>query len=234
LRSLRFTIRQKIIALLAFCAAGLIWILEQIWGDAIVSFVKSFIPYPYMFTSAIEWGINHPGELSLLLFFGSSVYLVFQIIKQTRPVKNMPISLASSEAAYLNNGGISITNHTGEDLTNCTIQIERVNGNDVEKQLLHWADDFIDSIDIPNGGKGNVFLHQLFHQIKERIENNMFVFPNAAKEAELFFRGNTRTGETRSMTIFVLIKGRAVENEPSITSYRAIIEKIETTSPEFG
>ena len=64
LRSIRLSLPQKIIALLAFVAAGLVWILEQIWSDAVVNFIKTFIPYPSMISMLFEWGKNHPGEIS--------------------------------------------------------------------------------------------------------------------------------------------------------------------------
>ncbi len=236
LRSIKFSVRHATIGVLALISGGLLWLLEQIWTDTIVSSIKTYLPSSKMIIAIAEWGVNHPGEISMTIFFLAFTYLAFQVIQQTKPVKNIKLALAPSELSYLNYGGITIANLTGYDLKNCSIELVKVNGKEIEHKLLSWGDNGFSykPVDILNGGKASVFLHQVFHDIKERIENNMFVFPDIASEIELFFRGNTNAGDTKSLSIWVMIKGKVVANEPHVTSYRAIIEHIETSLPEFG
>jgi hypothetical protein len=236
LRSIKFSIRHKIIGVLALVAAGLWWLIEQLWSDTILGFIKQCFPSSEVVVKITKWGLNHPGEISLIIFFLTSTYLVYQIIIQTKPIENIKVTTAPSGWEYLDHGGIKITNLTGNDLKNCTVRIMRVNGKETASKLLSWGDEGIvyEPIDIPNGGSASIFLHQIFHDIKEKVENNMFVFPSKASEVELFFRGNTNTGDTKSMSIWVVLKGKVVKDEPFVTSYRAIIEHIETSLPEFG
>lgn len=214
------------VALLRF----LWWVIEQLAGDAVVTFVKPYVTQFLAWLSevlpaSLNWVVNHPGSSSAIFFFLIlSVVTIKTYIETRTPAGLTPLLPFNPKRPYGNLIGAIIHNNTGDDLVNCRCHLQRVRilknkkWLDAEYRLpqeLYWRSeltDFIrDRINIDSGNIGYIVVAAMGGQNKsarfkvKEISDDYFELQKGKYEAEIIFGGNRRDNSTVTMNFWIEI-----------------------------
>ena len=207
------------------------WLAEQYVGSVASDYVSS--PLTRFLVSSFQWGKEYPGQISMTLFFLAFTYLVIQVLRDTQPVKDIPVTVEYQTARW---GVIKITNLTGDDLFNCTLHIVTVDDVETKDRHLEWFRG-MEQRELQNGRSGAFYLQDIRNcLISGRDPEGKALYDGKIHHVEVFFRGNTMKNQTLSMRIWIPVRVESVElDERGNSVHRVIISaKIETAPPAFG
>lgn|GEM_PF-6840754 len=230
LRSIRLNALQKAIVILGLLATALMWVAEQLAGNAVVNFV--YKPLTQALGVVFGWSVDHPGQISMMIFALSFIYLVRQIAHDTRSIKEIVVTIDNK---MLTHGAVLITNHTGDDLFNCTLDIVRVDSVAAQDRHLMWYEG-VSEEDIKNGRYAFFYLQELGRSLVVGKNNGKPIYGEKIHEVELFFRGNTLKNTTLSARIWipVVVKQMGL-SEAGQPMHRVFLAgNMEISPPNFG
>ena len=222
-----------IASLLATILAIVWWALEQLAGDAIARLLQPLTSQllssiPRLLPPLTAWAVQHPAEVSAILFFMIATIVILRAYAESRPLKGLsPILPFNPDRPYGNLVGAIIHNNTGEDLLNCRCHALAVTTITDRKWLdrgfrlpqeLHWnteLKDFVrERVEIPSGTSARVILAALDGQNRAarikvtEISDDYFEIPHGRHEAEIVFGGNHRDGTTVTQTFWIELEFR--------------------------
>jgi hypothetical protein len=176
-----------LIVVFAFIGSVTWWLAEQYAGGVAANYIIS--PLTGFLVSSYQWGKEHPGQISMTIFFLTCAYLVIRVIQDIRPVRAIPVTVEYQSAKW---GVIKISNHTGDDLFNWTVHVVGLDDAELQSRHLNWFHEGQER-DIQNGKSGLIYLQDIRPSlITGRDQEGKPLFDGKVHDVELFFRGNTR------------------------------------------
>ena len=107
LESIKITTSRVLIVVFAFIGSVTWWLAEQYAGGVAANYIIS--PLTGFLVSSYQWGKEHPGQISMTIFFLTCAYHVIRVIQDIRPVRAIPVTVEYQSAK-------------GESLRSATIQ----------------------------------------------------------------------------------------------------------------
>ncbi len=200
--------------------ALLYWIGEQLLGNALSDFIYSRLPLPHtFFTNIFEWIKNHPGDLSLILFFVVLIVILILSYLETRPPSGITLLVAPTGKDLGILEGVRIINNTGGDLLRCWVDATEWNAEPkLSRRRIKWEGVHY-QLDIPDGqGNSAYFVYRYNGTMRATIgDMDGPQLPEGKTEIGLCFHANTLDAQTITMYFWSDVDIQLIDNRHEIT-----------------